>query len=96
MKIYVMHFGTEKVLEATKEVYRKDLPGVLKELETAWGEDAVLKTPSKYTKSRIYYKTMKPTVDLLKKALTEDTLHLVHVVDGQPMGWVNINPIMVV
>jgi len=96
MKAYMMSFGKGSEREASKDVYRKDIPGVLKELESVWGEGAILKTPGKVTKNRTYYKNVKVDVEFLKKALSEDTLHLVHVLEGRPAAWVNINPILVV
>lgn len=96
MKAYMMSFGKGSELEASHDVYRKDIPGVLNELEKAWGEGAVMKTPGKVTKNRTYYKNVKLNAELLKKALAEDTVHLVHVLEGQPAAWVNINPILVV
>ena len=96
MKIYLMSFGKGNEIEASYDVYRKDIPGVLDELEKAFGEAATIKHPSKITTRRTYYKTVAVSAEFLKKELAEDTLHLVRITDGRPDVWVNINPITVV
>ena len=95
MKAYVISFGKGDSKEALHDIYRKDIPGVIKELESAaesFGDGSFRKV-SKVTQQRTTYSECDLTKKLIQDGVKEDTLHLAYGPKGKILFWVNINAV---
>jgi len=95
MTAYIISIGEGKAKEATRDIYKRDVNGVCRELASlaeTFGK-GVFKTPTKVSAKRTFYKECEVSAKFIKDRLKEDTLHLVYAMKGNAPFWVNINTV---
>ena len=91
MKAYIVSVGSGKAKEASHDIYKRLLSGVVEELQGLAKEfpKGTFKIPDEKGK----YTVCELSEGLLKKLLKEDTVHVMFGQRNVPYFWANINSV---
>lgn len=92
MKAYIISIGDGKAREASRDIYKRSIKGVLQELETL-AEKFQGSTFKQPVLEKKIMKKVALTEKFLEEGLKEDTVHVVCGSSNRTFFWANINEI---
>ena len=91
MKAYIISVGSGNAKEASRDIYKRLVSGVVEELEEM--AKAVPKGYFKVLNEKGKYVSCELSEEMLKKMLKEDTAHVAYGPRASTIFWANINTV---